>query len=900
MANIVQKNFSSGEVSEDIEVRSDFVSNQTGLRKCRNAYIRRQGGLSRRPGSRFSVEVAKNSENKERLLPFQFAVGDSFIIEMGPGYFRFHRNGAVITSVAHNINSASGDVIQFPGAHSYSLGDEVYINASFQFGRSLANEKLIVIGVPNPNEIQVADMFLDTVDFSPYGLVLPGGTISDPYEIGNPFAEDELFDVRFSQTGDVLTLVHFNHGVYDLRRITNTSWDFTKNYLQGNYFTPTNITIAKDPSNTGTYSYEYLISTVDQNGLESFPAYNYISLVKKLDGTDITTNHSVTVDFNGVIRFVRVYRREVPYGLPPLYVYRNYAGFELIDIIETPAPMSVTFTMDGNLLGDPSQKPLNPTIIYGQVIGKNYDGTNGNTFDLTNLHPTAVSTSKERRYYGGQNAYPGVAYGSKAGYYNDFKAREPGTIVASDPVKLNTPSENVGKILHLLDFKRLFMFTDSAEIIVKGSGEDGVVSAVDLPNPEKVSENGISNVRPLIVDKSVLYVQARGSIIRDMMAEVTLDSYPGDEISLFSSHLIDNYEIIDWAFLKTPHPIVWIVRNDGVLLSITYNANQQIKGFARHDLFGGEVESVASVAEAQNDVLYLIVKRTINGQTKRYIESFVTKEPELLVNKTYMDSNLSYDGRNFDQDHTMRLGTDTDWNYGTPLRLQSFSDYFNADYHIGKYIFLYVGNEVLKLKITAIVDGFEATVEANKNVPEEFQLQAMTTWALAVQRVSGLTHLEDEAVCVLADGNVVSSPLNSEVATIVVTSGEVVIGDAAAVIHVGLPYITDVETLDFDTAERLNSMADKNLLTNRFNARVLKTSSFFAGSKEPEGDDYLEGLNEVKVREYEDYDDANELKTGLAEVAIEASYRAGGRVFARQVDPLPMNILSLLPDVQTN
>ena len=125
----------------------------------------------------------------------------------------------------------------------------------------------------------------------------------------------------------------------------------------------------------------------------------------------------------------------------------------------------------------------------------------------------------------------------------------------------------------------------------------------------------------------MLYVQARGSIIRDMMAEITLDSYPGDEISLFSAHLVDNYELQDWAFQKTPHPIVWIVRNDGVMLSITYNATQQIKGFARHDFFGGEVESVACVSEAQYDVLYAVVKRTINGFTKRYIETIVTKEP---------------------------------------------------------------------------------------------------------------------------------------------------------------------------------------------------------------------------------------------------------------------------------
>src|SRR5690606_6276067 len=105
---------------------------------------------------------------------------------------------------------------------------------------------------------------------------------------------------------------------------------------------------------------------------------------------------------------------------------------------------------------------------------------------------------------------------------------------------------------------------------------------------------------------------------------------------------------------------------------------------------------------------------------KRYIETIVTKEPVELVDKTFMDSYLTYDGRNKNEGHNMRLGTFTNWSYGTPLRLQSLEDYFDSS-HVGKYIFMYRDGEVLRLRIDSIVDGFEAVAYANKDVPTKFQ-----------------------------------------------------------------------------------------------------------------------------------------------------------------------------------
>ena len=117
----------------------------------------------------------------------------------------------------------------------------------------------------------------------------------------------------------------------------------------------------------------------------------------------------------------------------------------------------------------------------------------------------------------------------------------------------------------------------------------------------------------------VLFVQAGGSVVRDLGYEYVSDSYNGDELTIFASHLFENKQVVDMAYSKEPYRILWCVMSDGTLNALTYNKKQEVAGWHRHTT-DGEFESVAVIREGFEDVAYFVVKRTINGQTKRFIE----------------------------------------------------------------------------------------------------------------------------------------------------------------------------------------------------------------------------------------------------------------------------------------
>ena len=167
--------------------------------------------------------------------------------------------------------------------------------------------------------------------------------------------------------------------------------------------------------------------------------------------------------------------------------------------------------------------------------------------------------------------------------------------------------------------------------------------------------------------------------------------------------------------------------------------------------------------------------------------------------------------------------------------------------------------------------------------------------------VGGLEHLNGKAVSVLADGFVVSSPNNTSITSKTVSGGGVTLDRPYACIHVGLPYICDFETLDLDTAEG-SSLKEKKMLVNRVGLYVEKTRGLFVGARAPESDatDALDGLSEAQMRDshplfVESFDDPIALLTDVMTVDIERSWDSNGRVFARQVDPLPATILSAIP-----
>jgi hypothetical protein len=129
-----------------------------------------------------------------------------------------------------------------------------------------------------------------------------------------------------------------------------------------------------------------------------------------------------------------------------------------------------------------------------------------------------------------------------------------------------------------------------------------------------------------------IYVSRPAAPSSATSSRIQTDSYEGTDLTVFAAHLFQKYTLVDWDYALNPNSIVWIARSDGTLLGLTYLREHAIWGWHRHDT-DGEVENVCVVPEGAEDKVYLVVRRTINGSVKRYIER--------MASRTYTDETLA-------------------------------------------------------------------------------------------------------------------------------------------------------------------------------------------------------------------------------------------------------------------
>lgn len=219
---------------------------------------------------------------------------------------------------------------------------------------------------------------------------------------------------------------------------------------------------------------------------------------------------------------------------------------------------------------------------------------------------------------------PQVVYGSQTGHYFNFDVHSP--VIASDAWTANIVSGQLNNIKALIPQPGgLIVLTDGASFLINGGSLGSAVTPQSLTaNPQ--SFLGCNDMPPIVVNFDILYVQSRGSSVRDASYNFYANVFTGTDISVISSHLFFGYELREWAWAEEPYKIVWAVRNDGQLLSLTFLKEQEFTGWAHSDTTGGSFKSVASIVEpatvGYQNYTYFVVERTVQAQTVKYIEYF--------------------------------------------------------------------------------------------------------------------------------------------------------------------------------------------------------------------------------------------------------------------------------------
>lgn len=716
----------------------------------------------------------------------------------------------------------------------------------FSFVRAVKNSAKQTRLIPftySTTQTMVIELGEGYIRFHTHGATLLSGGV--PYEIANPFSQADLFDVHYVQSADVLTMVHPNYPPMELRRLGATNWTLTNINFTAGIAAPTGVSAARyipasASVNADTYqTMSYVVTAVAADGI-SVSAASAVG--------SVSTNIYVTGSYNTITWSAVT-------GASRYNVYKLQGG-----IYGYIGNTTGTSLVDDN---------ITPDLGYTPPIYETEFASSGN-------YPGAVSYFEQRRCFAGSINEPQKIWMTRSGTESDLSYGLP--IRDDDRIEFRVAAREANTIRHIVPLTQLILLTGSAEWRVSSVNSDAITPTSISVRPQ--SYIGASNVQPVIINNSLVYGAARGGHVRELGYSWQSNGFITGDLSIRAAHLFDTYDIVDMAFSKAPQPLIWFVSTSGKLIGLTYIPEQQIGAWHHHDT-DGVFESCTCVAEGNEDVLYVIVKRFINGSYVRYIERMETREISTLDKCFFVDSGATYNGTNTTS-KTMTVTGGTTWGPADTLTITASASTFVGSGDIGDAIVLVNGDG---LKYTITITGYtSATVvtgRVDRTIPVDLRSTATTSWNFARNAISGLSWLEGKTVSILADGAV--HPQR------VVTSGAVSLNVPANIVTIGLPYQSDLQTLPVALQiEGFGQGRYKNI--NKAWLRVFQSSGIFVGPD-------ASNLVEAKQRTTEPYGSPPALKSDEILVMLTPTWAASGQVYIRQSDPLPLTLVGLTLEV---
>jgi hypothetical protein len=940
MTTTVQRSFAGGELAPELYAHTDQTKYATGTRTMRNFLVQKHGSARLRPGTGLVVEV-KNSTRTVRLLKFVFNDDQTYLMEFGDHYIRWVQRGGQVVDGGGAYEIASPYAVEdLPALQIVQSADVVTITHPSYAVRELArldhtNWTLTVrIHGPTispPTNLAVSGGGVGTERWWAVTAIREGTfeeslaaiisdtdhvpSSTDPVTVTWDTVVDAIsYNVYRSLDGQTFGLINSSGGTpveqsdaswTDTDEVASVSASNDRGIAAGQLRNPLTIS-ATTKAYDGKYKIRGLVRTLTRNVTtedQTGDAVGRVWVYYSRDGEARELAADVILD-----------------QLPPGSGSASTGGFDDTVTVDVPDNGYSTLTIDvvpvvdsGSGDADSWSYEIDATsadVAWNSGATQFFDAgdaadlsiappSQANLFASVDNYPAAVANYQQRTVYGGTNAAPEQVNASRTGSARSFTVSTP--LQDDDAISFTLAGREVNRVRHFLDVGRLIAFTSSEVKIIQG--DDAGILRPNAINPQKLAKHGIGTLRPLEVDDSAVYVQSRGTIVRDLNP-IQADSYQGTDLTVFAAHLFLGRQIVDWDYAETPHSILWLVMNDGTMVALTYLREHGIIAWHRHDT-DGVVENVCCVPEGDEDRVYLVVRRTINGVIKRYIERM---DPITFTDKTrftdvqFVDSRLTYNGWNAGVTTITLTDATGTWDETQGLAAVASAAFFsNGD--VGNGLILVTLNENgietdrLRLTIESFSSATVVTARPDRAVPAAFRETPTLQWARAVDSVTGLDHLEGKSVSVFADGYVVASPNNTvaEYPELVVTGGAITLDRPYAVIHVGLPYIGDLETLDIDTPGP-RTVKDKKNLVSRVLLMVKESRGIFAGPGwGPTADDPLANMQEARTRDDNAGYGPIELLTDTLEVPIETDWNSNGRLLVRQVDPLPLTVLSIAP-----
>jgi hypothetical protein len=525
-----------------------------------------------------------------------------------------------------------------------------------------------------------------------------------------------------------------------------------------------------------------------------------------------------------------------------------------------------------------------PVITYQQQP----PGAPPITFDAPGKYPSCAAFLDQRLILAGTDDAPDTVFGSRAGDYRNFAASSPAG--DGDAFEFTLAALTVDRIKGLIHSRVLNVFTGSSEYVVQGS-KGGAIGPSSI-DAKAHAHYGSGELAPLAVGGRVLFNQEEGQSVREFRYDFQLDGYTGeDERSVLAKHLLEGHSIVDWAYAKGPDSVVWMVRDDGVLLGMSYLPAHDVIAWHRHET-DGLVESVACIPEVGETGVYVSVFREVAGGFKRFVERFASRQITDVKDAVFLDCSLTYRSPDF---------TGRPLFFAENLWLADTQAYcglnpVNAPYFVAAHVGSQVvfndadGNEY-RATILTIINGTTVGVLLQRDIPVALRAALTettgtgTAWTHAL-KVFSFPHLGvGKTVSALVDGSVVDG-------LVVDSSGNVTLPEAGSTVTIGLPYTSELETLDINVDGR--SLQTVKKVVGKVWFEVRSSRGLFAGES---GARMAEWKQKQVVDGTPNAGAAMPLATMRDSVTISGGWGYNGRVLLRQRDPLPCEVLSITPEV---
>lgn len=676
-------NFTAGEISPKLDVRVDTKKYANGAFTLENCIVMPHGGVRKRPGTKFVAEI-KDSSDDSRLIPFEFNTDQTYMLEFGDGYIRPFKDQAVIVASSKTITGitkANPGVIT-AASHGFSTGDQVYL--SDIGGMTELNNRRVTITVLSANTFSIG------VNTSSYTTYTSGGTASKGVEITTTYSLAEAQELTYAQSADTLFLAHKDHPIRKLTRTSHTAWTLSDAEIENGPFrtinsdetlrlTPSSFSgsataygthvvgetftltatggapftsdmvgalfrLNEDGSGTGVPAPPLGDSNVDP--LAALPVYTSDGKVYGMTNVNNGGGYSwgnwnrVPNHDNGTVRVIGVKGTGSAY-FDAVFLHPSYCLVEITGYTST-----TVVTCEIVKYHMPESVVTNGTVFWEEGAWSTERG-----------YPGVIGFHEGRLFAAASDGDPQNVWGSRSQAFEDFQDGPDD----DHALVYTAASGKIDRFLWMESGKTLCLGTASNVYVAAASSQNEALTPSNVRMVPQSPYGSSSSVKPVRIGNTILFGQRRGDVtnparkVREFQYSFESDSYNAADVTIVSEH-ITGTGIAEMAYQADPDSVMFAVRADGQLACLTYETEQDVKGWHRQ-IIGGSfgsgdavVERIAVIPGSDGDDVWLIVKRTINGSTKRYIEVLTTG----LLDETaeddavYLDSALTYDGSETD------------------------------------------------------------------------------------------------------------------------------------------------------------------------------------------------------------------------------------------------------------